>query len=336
MQRTRILIPVLVAALCALPGAGTAQQKLAQTGMKFLNVITDARTMSLGGAVTALEQGASSLFFNPAGMARTSSVADFTIGRVQWIADIRHDYVSAAISPFNGEYGVLGLMIHSVNYGKLDGTIRSTTNAAGFIDLGQFSPYALMVGVGYARVLSDKFAVGGAVKWVRQDLGSGVVALVTSGYTKSGNVADLYAFDFGLNYHTGFKSLQFGMAIRNFSKEARFIDEGFQLPLTFKIGAAMDVLDFASVDQGMHKLVVGIDAEHPRDFVETVQVGAEYLYDNMLAFRTGFVSHADEHQFSFGLGLQLDPGLYRAGLDYAYTPFGIFDNVHTFTLKLTF
>jgi hypothetical protein len=195
-----------------------------------------------------------------------------------------------------------------------------------------------MIGLGYARALSDKFAVGGVIKWVHQNLGDGAIELgaTTADDLIKTNIAEIFAFDFGMIYKTGFKSLQFGVVIKNFSKEARFIDEGFQLPLTFKIGASMNVMDLTDFDKETHQVLLSIEAEHPRDYTERVRVGCEYTFMKMLALRAGFVSHADEQKFSYGVGLQKDLGPLGVGVDYAYTPFGVFDKVHTFAMRLWF
>lgn len=50
-----------------------SQDKLAQTGMQFLSVGTDARAVAMGEAFTTIEGRSSSLFYNPACMARTSN-----------------------------------------------------------------------------------------------------------------------------------------------------------------------------------------------------------------------------------------------------------------------
>ncbi len=194
-----------------------------------------------------------------------------------------------------------------------------------------------MIGLGYARALSDKFSVGGAVKWMHQNLGSGVIALGAGGdqITRS-DIAEVLAFDFGMDYKTGYKSLQFGVVIKNFSKEARYIDEGFQLPLVFRLGVSMNVADYFTSDKDMHQLLVSIEAEHPRDYPERVKMGAEYTFMRMLSLRAGFISLADEQKFSYGVGLQKTIGPVGLGVDYAYTPFGVFDKVHTFALRFSF
>jgi hypothetical protein len=337
MRRTVMFFSILLVSLCLVAQVGVAQQKLAQTGMKFLNVATDGRAVALGEAMTSLDGESSSMFFNPASMARQASLGSVNLGQVEWIADIRHQFASASFSPFEGEYGVIGLMLQSVDYGVLEQTIRSS-NDQGYLDLGTFKPTAIMVGVGYARGLSDKFAVGGIAKWVHQNLGSGVVGVSSSGdaYDFSNNVADVFAFDFGITYKTGFRSLQFGMVVRNFSKEARYIDEGFQLPLTFRIGVSMNAFDFIPVDQDMHQLLVSIDAEHPRDYPERMKMGVEYLFMKIIALRAGFISLAEEQKFSYGIGLQKSLGTFGVGVDYAYTPFGVFDKVQTFNIRVSF
>jgi len=338
MRRTLNLVPILLVAVGILAWPAIAQQKLAQTGMKFLNVGTDARAISLGEAYTAVEAGSASLFFNPAGMARSGALANASLGQVQWIAEIKHNYGTLAISPANGDYGVIGVMVQTVDYGDLNMTVRSNDDK-GYVDLGTFSPAGTMIGLGYARALSEKFAVGGVAKYVRQNLGHGVVG-VTSGaggtsYTSQSNVEELFAFDFGITYKTGFKSLEFGMVVRNFSKEARFEDEGFQLPLTFRIGLAMNMFDLTKLDPETHQFLLVIDAEHPRDFPERVKVGGEYLFMKILALRAGFISRADEQKFSYGVGLQKAFSSFGLGFDYAYTPYGLFDSVHRFTFQFT-
>ena len=335
MRRTLILLPLLLVCAIVLTGSGFAQQKLGQTGMKFLNVGTDPRAIALAEAVTAVEGNSTSLFFNPACMARIDGLANAALGQVQWIAEIKHNFASVSVRPGDGEYGVIGVMVQTVDYGELQQTVRSG-NDQGYEDLGSFTPKGLMVGLGYARALSDKFALGGNVKWVQQNLGNAIIGYdASSAAISSENEASVFAFDFGLTYKTGFKSLEFGMVVRNFAKEVRYVNEGFQLPLTFKIGVAMDLFDLTNIDKQMHRFLLTIDAEHPRDYPERVRMGAEYVFLDLLALRAGFISVADEQKFSYGIGLHKNLGSIGLGVDYAYTPFGVFGDVHRFAFQFT-
>ena len=88
MNKQRLLIiPVLLLALVmALPASG-AVKKIAQTGMKWLDIPIGARPAALGGAFTALANDASSYFWNPAGLAWTEGGHVFA-NQTRWIADI--------------------------------------------------------------------------------------------------------------------------------------------------------------------------------------------------------------------------------------------------------
>ena len=331
----RILILLLAVAILT-PAPAGAQQKLAQTGMKFLNVEPDPRAAALGGAFTAVEGSAASAFFNPAGTARLNSFGQVFFGYTEWIADIKHIFGSVSLSPERGDYGVVTLSIQAVDYGELDQTVFYNNNQ-GYLDLGTFRPRGLMLGLGYSRALSEKFSIGGTVKYVSQNLGSALASLNSANttYQRDYFSTDVMAFDFGMLYKTGFKSLTLGMCVRNFSKEARYVTEGFQLPLAFRIGIAMDVLDLASVDKNIHSLTLIVDAEHPRDFPEQIKVGGEYLFMKTVAIRAGYVSPADEHGFSFGVGLRQAVDQLGLGFDYAYTPFGVFGGVQRFSFILS-
>lgn len=319
------------------------QQKLAQTGMKFLNVSLDARVSAFGDAVTSLENNSSAMFYNPAGMARLESIADISLGHTQFIADFKYYNASIAFAPFDGDYGVIGFNFVSVDYGDFYGTVRAN-NEQGFLDVGIFSPTAIAFGVGYAKSLSEKFAVGGNVKYVRQSLGTSVVGGLQTdpetgsyiGATTEDNKLDVLAFDFGVIYKTGFKSLDIGLSVRNFSREVKYKQEGFQLPLVFQLGASFNFADLLEVDKNMHSILVSVDANHPRDYPEQIMVGLEYTFMNLISLRGGYSSPNDERKFSAGVGLKKDLAGLTLGVDYSYTPFGIFDDVHRITVNFAY
>lgn len=320
------------------------QNKRAQTGMKFLSISADPRAAGMGSAVTAVEGGAAMLFYNPAGMARIASSADLMVGQTRWIADIDYNFGSIAYRPFGGRYGVIGLSLGYADYGDLQETIRAD-NEQGFIDLGTFSPQAWTVGLGYARAITDRFSVGGHVKYATMDLGSSVTEVdgglsaadEGAAFLRQDNEEGTVAFDFGVLYNTGFRSLSFAVSARNFAPEITYAEESLQLPLTLQIGLAMDVLDFTSLgSSGMHSLVMSVDAENPRDFSEQIKVGGEYTFYNTLSLRAGYVFPTDEEGISLGAGVQQNFAGIGFGADYAYTNFGVFSGVQRIALRLSF
>lgn len=320
------------------------QQKLAQTGMKFLNVSLDARSSAFGDAVTSIElNNSSAMFYNPASMARFEGIADITLGSTQFIADINYYNAAVAFAPEDGDYGVFGFSFVSVDYGDFLGTVRAN-NDQGFLDVGTFSPTAISIGFGYANALSEKFSVGANIKYVRQSLGESVVGGVvvdpaTLNYangTTEENKLDVLAFDFGVLYKTGFESLNLGMSVRNFAREIKYKKESFQIPLIFQIGASFNFSDLLEVDKNEHSFLLTVDANHPRDFPEQILIGVEYTFMNLLSFRGGYSAPNDERNFSAGVGLKKDIGGLNLGVDYSYTPFGIFNDVHRLSLNFAY
>jgi len=312
------------------------KQKLAQSGFQFLSVVSDAHAAAMAEAMTSLKFGSSSLFFNPAGMSDMNSFIDITASSNKWIADINHYTFSLAINPFNGNYGVIGFSIQSVDYGEFYGTRVNKASPLGYDDIGIFKLSAIALGIGYAKQLSDKFSVGGQIHWVHQDLGESIIPVFNTGVDttqrKVSNKLSPLVFDFGTQYKTGFKSLVFGMSVRNFSSEVKYAKEGFQAPLVFSLGISMNLLDFIDELPYNQSLYLSIDACHHRDHPEQVKIGIDYKIFNMFSLRGGYMSNNFESGFTFGFGVSK----YGFTFDYAYTPFGVFDKVQRFTARFSF
>ena len=325
-------------------------QKLAQTGFGFLSVVSDARASGMAEAMTSLQTNSSSLFFNPAGMARMENFVEVSGSTNQWIADIKHYTVGMAINPAHGDYGVLGFSLQYVDYGSFIGTQVNKATDRGYDDIGIFKLNALAIGVGYAKSLTDRFSVGAQVCWARQNLGDSYIPnenkiiplrdssgnvipnqYADSAYTATNKLTPL-VFAFGTQFKTGIKSLVFGMSVRNFSGDMKYAQEEFQLPLVFTLGISMDLMDFfekAPLDQS---LLMSIDASHYRDHPEQLKIGLEYKIMNILSLRGGYITNSDESGMSYGVGISK----FGFAFDYSYTPFGIFSNVQRMSARFSF
>ncbi len=308
---------------------GMAQQnvKLGQTGMQFLSIVSDARAAAMAGSVTTLRMRSASLFFNPAGMAESEGLLDFSASYNLWIASIKHYTASLSVRPASGDLGVFGLSVQFVDYGEILGT-SVANNSIGYIDNGVQNAYAIAIGLGYAKALSQAFSVGGHAKWVTQKLGVSEIP-GPDGIQIKKNSASVLAFDFGTVFKPGFKSFAFGMSVRNFSKQITFQEESFELPLTFTIGVSMDVMDFFDARSTIRSASVSVDAVHNRDYYEQVSVGGEMNLLDVLDVRAGYVTSSDEQGVTLGFGVHQ----YGFAVDYAYTPFGVFTNAQRFTLR---
>ena len=312
------------------------QVKLAQTGFNFLSVSSDARAGAMGDAMTSLSGYSGALSHNPATMADMPSLLNVNASVNSYIADIKYLTINAIVSPWSGDYGVMGLSFQTVDYGDVLGTMV-WNNGKGYLDTGTMNPSALAFGVGYAKMISDRFSVGAQVKFVYQSLGESSVPVGNVITTKQ-NVAKTVAFDFGTNFKTGIKSLAFGMSVRNFSKEITYEQESFELPLLFSIGVSANVLDFFDVPSSQQSLLISCDATHPRSHPEQLKIGAEYQFMKLIAFRAGYITGEDEDGITFGLGVTssgLGVKFANFAVDYSYTPYGVFNHVQKFTVSFS-
>jgi hypothetical protein len=60
------------------------------------------------------------------------------------------------------------------------------------------------------------------------------------------------------------------------------------------------------------------------------------VFAQMVALRVGYVAPSDEHNISYGVGLQQAWMGTQLGVDYSYTPFGVFNGVSRLSLHFGF
>jgi hypothetical protein len=342
MKVKRLLITCLLAIIII--GLQTSlsysqQEKLAQTGFNFLTVSSDARAGAMGDAVNSIPgYYTGSLSHNPASMGDMTALLNADVSVNSWIADIKYLSCNAVIAPFSGNYGVIGLSFQSVNYGDVLGTMVAN-NSKGYIETGVLKPTAMAFGVGYAKMISDRFGIGAQVRFAYQSLGVSVVPdYTTNTVTTKKNLTNTAAFDFGTIFKTGIKSIAFGMSVRNFSQDIKFEEEEFQLPLLFTVGISADVLEFFDFTGPQQALILSCDLTHPRSHPEQIKIGAEYQFMKLVALRGGYISGDSEDGVTFGVGVTSSGlGLSTANfaIDYSYTPFGVFNKVQRFTVSFS-
>ena len=316
------------------PCQGQVYTKLGAAGMKFLEVDANVRSAAMGGASTSLFDGVASMFQNPAGLAGVSGIG-FSAATNIWIADIKQHAIGVAVDlnkiGLGRLGGILGASLLVMDNGDMIRTdFSQVTEEQSYYAYDD--PYTIeewAAGIAYARRISDQFTIGGHVKYAVQDLGE--VDVYRDLEDDTGSVANRLSpllFDFGTIYYTGFGDLRISMSFRNFSQELIYVNEKFELPITMKIGVAMKVL---SLNNDTHSLTVALDAEHPRDYMERINLGFEYRLWN-LVLRTGYRFNHDEEGLSAGFGLHLGSVL---GINYAYTAFGVFGAVQRISIAIS-
>lgn len=318
-----LIVVALVPFLGTGPGLKAQDAKPAQAGFPFLKIDVGERA-AMAGTQIGITGDAMAVFANPAGLGLLEGI-DAMISHTSWIAGITHLGAAAAMNL--GNLGIIGVSYIQMDYGTFNRTIPNET-IEGYEVAGTFEVKEFAVGVTYSRAISSQFFVGGQLKLASQDLGEvEVFDEINNEIITASNKISNVVIDFGTLYYPGWKDFRFGMSLRNFSSQANYYDQRFELPITFDFGVAADLLQFVAPDMDNMKLTVAFDWVHPRDFSERQHVGFEFAYLETLFLRGGYKFNYDEEGLSAGIGIQRDLGGVGLKVNFVYTDFGIFDPV---------
>lgn len=316
------------------------QSKVGTTAAPFLNIGVGPRAIAMGGAFTGTADDVTSLYWNPAGASR-SNKNEAMFAYTTWFADINYSWTGAMVKL--GDAGTLGISLTYLNYGDIEITTLSEQDGTGQF----FSAYDINMGLTYAYNLTDRFSLGGTFHYVQQTI-----------WTTS---ASAFAVDLGVLFHSDIYGLRIAATMTNFGTEMQLdgdallvqhdIDPNhygnndqilatlktgeYPLPLTFRIGLAMDVLNNEE-----NRITIAADALHPTDNDESINVGAEYMFNNLISFRVGYKSlflKNTEEGFTAGVGLNYDfnPD-FGVRVDYAYQNFGVLDYTQHYSIGVKF
>jgi len=187
-------------------------------------------------------------------------------------------------------------------------------------------------GLSYGRAISRDFLIGGTVRYTGQNLGQ---SLLASGLKN--NNASIFVFDLGVKYYTGLKSFRFGMAFRNFSSQIKREEVYEQLPTTFTISGAMDLMDIITPDHDKNtSLTLGADYLHSNNYSERLNFGLEYITMGAIALRGGYQTNHDLQSWSLGMGAFVKVENYDIQVNYSYSAMQYFDGVNRFSLGVGF
>jgi hypothetical protein len=344
----RILILLLMLSV----SVGYGQYKGGTTAAQFLKIGQGSRAVGMGEAYVAMSDDASGLYWNPGGISRASG-AQLMFGYTNWIADMDLNFFGI-IAPLYG-VGTVGVAITSLTMNDM--LVRTEEEPDGTGE--RFSPSMLAMQLSFGRNLTDRFSIGFNAKYIQEQIWH--------------MQASTMAIDVGTLFRTQFKDMRLGMSISNYGGDMQMSGrdalvrhdpeenaegnndqipanqavEAWDLPLLFRVGVALDVLEM-----GVSKLTIAADALHPNDNYESINLGAEFNVMDRFFLRGGYKSpfvetnsavassniETREEGFTFGGGINLP--LAGSGtalkIDYSYADFGRLTNAQRFTLNLTF
>ena len=301
-----------------------ALEKIGTTSMQVLKLPVSVRGIAMGNAMSGAANGVEAVWWNPGALTEVKH-NDAQVAQINLPADIQLNSLALAFRV--GDYQAFS--VQAINLFTDDMPIRTWERPQGTGE--NFNASDLAIGVGYARKLTDKFSLGGNVRYLRS-------ALEDESY--SGVSVDL-----GTLYKTGLRSLRLGMAIQNLGPDVEysgtFLDyrnqvdndnqllernyEGASLPTLFRLGVAFDLFQMLAWQHDEdHAIQIALEMNHPNDNRERLNLGGEYGWRERLFLRAGGKFAYDEESFALGFGLALPlADHYRFKFDYAYSHWGL-------------
>lgn len=333
---------ILLIVLCSSLYFAQSVSKTGTTAAAFLEIPVGANAIGMGGAYVSIAQGASSLFWNPAGISSNENY-EATINHTNWIANTSFDFAGIII-PL-GEFGNIGFSFTSLSMDDMK--VRTVEMPEGTGEY--FSAGDIAVGFSYARNLTDRFSIGFTGKYIQQKIWH------MSAYA--------FAIDAGTKFKTDlFGGMIIGVSIYNFGnsmqmsgRDARYfirVDPNKQgsndqiptniemnswdLPLSIQIGISTNILQNEN-----YRLTIAADAIHPNNDYESMNFGFEGAFKEFLFLRGGYQSAFNKYSeggLSFGFGINskliLSGALLR--FDYAFRDFGRLQSIHSFSINIVF
>ncbi len=331
---------------------GEQINRYGSTTANFLEIGMGSAPSAMGEAYVAVTGDLTSVYWNPAGAAYLRKSA-FSLMYQPWLVDINTVFASGAV--VLPGVGTFVASLTQVGYGEMQVTTLANQDGTG----EYFTANDFAVGLSYARKIANWFSFGATAKMINSQI-----------WHES---ASAFALDLGVIVKTQFfapggakgKGLDIGMSISNYGSRMQFdgidliqpIDisedetgnygdvigqyrtQEWELPLIFRIGLALKPIQTRS-----STLTLAVDALHPNNNSESINVGGEYALrisnSGRFYLRSGYKAlFMDEPQFGLtgGGGMELFlMGNRSVKVDYAFKDAGMMGRTHAYTLGFTF
>ncbi|MBQ6268904.1 MAG: PorV/PorQ family protein [Bacteroidetes bacterium] len=299
---------------------GGSYAKVGLTGGQFLKVQHGARGAGLAGCVSSTVDDLSAVYWNPAGIAEIKSLStefDYT----DWFAGFSHNYFAVG-TPIGENFA---LAVHFTNFASDKMEYTTMQNPEGSNTF--FKANDMSLGLTFAGYLTDQFSFGATVRYLDNSI---------SDMNASG-----VSFDIGTIYRTGIQGLTLGVSLHGLTSDLTYsgrdlntthslypstwssdvdvslMPSSFNIPLTFRAGVSADILK-----QDVHHLIGAFDFTTCSDTPEQFGIGAEYVWNDLLAARLGYRIGHDTQGLSGGIGIKYLTSSFSGRIDYAISPMG--------------
>lgn len=303
--------------LCLFAVVAMAQDKQnmfnpVNTAVTSQAIAPDARAAGLGDVGVATDPDASSQYWNPAKYPFCISKGGVQLNYTPWLRQLVNDINLAYMSGYYriGDYSAVSA---SFRYFSL-GEVYTSSGQSGEYDM-TIRPYEMSIDAAYSLMLSEKFSLGAAVRWIYSDL--------TYDYTENSTPGSAFAADLSCYYQNyvniGQRECQLGLGlnISNIGSKITFggSDHSEFIPTNLRLGASMTVpineYNRFMIAADLNKLLVPTypkkrDGETTNEYQDRVQ--REYYDVGSIAgiFKSfsdapgGFKEELEEIQWSVG------------------------------------
>lgn len=328
----------IVIIIICLSSSLLSQSKVGTTAANFTTIPVGARASAMGGAFVAIANDATSAFWNPGGLSRLEA-NEISVTYTQWLLGTDLNWLGAVMKFRNN---AIAFSINQLDYGEEEITTEEEPDGTG----QTWEAQDIAFGVSYARNLTDRFSIGGTIKYIQEKI-----------WNES---ASAFALDVGLLFRTQFNDMCIGMNISNFGTEMQMdgkdllqpvdIDpanpgnneniisalktDSWTLPLTFTVGIGMKVIHSQN-----WVWTLATDAVYPNSQTPFLNLGQEVSWHDIFALRIGYNSlfkEAAEEGLSAGFGIHYSYDTFAVGIDISYMDFGIFNGVLRYSLAVVF
>ncbi len=342
-MNTRKTLAIVLCLLVVPAGSAWAGNpgRQGSAGATELLIPVGSRATALGGSTLASVSGVDAIHWNPAGMVNTTNAVEVMFSNLQYIADIKLNYLGLATKI--GDVGSLGFFLRSLDFGDIPVTTVDNPEGTGTT----YSPTYLSGGLTFSRAFTDRIHGGATVKWVSETIertsASGVaIDLGVQYYSEMGlklgvtlkNLGPAMSFNGAdLEYYVPLPNQEPGSRAR----PLRLNGADFELPSTLEIGVGYDyrvseesVFGFSGTFQNSN---FGSDV---------FKFGGEFAYQNQLFLRGGYSFLTDNNTDNniygptVGAGVRLPVEGASISFDYAYRVADFFDANQWFTLTVGF
>ena len=284
------------------------------TSVTSQSIAPDARAAGMGDVGAATDPDVTAQYWNPAKYPFCISRSAVSLNYTPWLRQLVSDMDLAYLVGYYriGDYSAVSA---SLRYFSL-GEVQLPSNIAGDDDYANtINPYEMSFDVAYSLMLSEKFSIAAAVRWIYSD--------ITYNYTDETAPASAFGADLALYYQNYLNlgqrecQLGLGMNISNIGSKITFggSDDGLFIPTNLRLGASLmipiDEYNRITFAADANKLLVPTfpqqrDGESTEDYEQRIQ--KEYYDVSSISgiFKSfgdapgGFKEELQEIQWSLG------------------------------------